>query len=33
MNMNVHLKKKYIEYKECFLQEGKTSGNILNFIK
>ena len=33
MNTNVHLKKEYMEYKETFLQEGKTSGNIINFIK
>ena len=32
MNTNVRLKKK-MEYKECFLQEGKTSKIILNFIK
>ena len=30
MNMNVRLKKKYTEYKESFLQEGKTSEIILN---
>ena len=29
MNMNVRLKKKYTEYKESFLREGKTSEIIL----
>ena len=32
MNTNEHLKMKYIEYKESFLQEGKKSKIILNFL-
>ena len=32
MNKNVYLKKKYMQYKETFLQQGKTSKIILRII-